>query len=237
MARQPRLDLPNVPQHIVQRGNNRAPCFFAEGHRRLYLDLLRDAAPATEVSLHAYVLMTNHVHLLATSPRAGAISALMQAVGRRYVQWINKVRGRTGTLFDGRFKSSLVQSERYLLSCYRYIELNPVRAGLVAEPADYPWSSHHCNALGEPDGLITPHPVFVELGEDVTQRRARYCDLFAEALPVDECGAIRAHLQQNRALGTAEFQARVESITGRSARVTARGRPRKKNGPDPFFIV
>src|SRR5690242_10953001 len=139
MARYPRLDLPDVPQHIVQRGNNRGACFFCDGHRRLYLDLLGEAAAATGVAIHAYVLMTNHVHLLATPRREGAVSALMQVVGRRYVQWINKSRGRTGTLFDGRFKANLVQSERYLLCCYRYIELNPVRAGLVVDPAEYAW--------------------------------------------------------------------------------------------------
>jgi putative transposase len=237
MARLPRLDLPEVPQHIVQRGNNRAACFFADGHRGVYLDLLREASRTTAVAIHAYVLMTNHVHVLATPESAGAVSAMMQIVGRRYVQWINKVRNRTGTLFDGRFKSSLVQSERYLLACYRYIELNPVRAGLVANPAEHRWSSHGCNALGRADGLVTPHPVFVELGEAAADRQARYRSLVAEALPEDQCDAIRAHLKQNRALGTPEFQAWVESQTGRRAGLRAPGRPPRKYGSDPFFVV
>lgn len=228
MARHPRLDLPDVPQHIVQRGNNRAPCFFDDRQRRMYLDLIHDAAGAAAVSIHAYVLMTNHVHLLATPHRTGAISALMQTVGRRYVQWINKLRDRTGTLFEGRFKSSLVQSERYLLSCYRYIELNPVRAGLAAHPADYRWSSYHCNGLGKPNRLITMHPVFAELGGAPAERRARYQALITEALSADECEAIRSHLKQNRALGSTDFQKRVESATGRPARLRPRGRPRKK---------
>src|SRR5689334_5079522 len=186
MARYPRLDLPGVPQHIVQRGNNRAACFFDDTHRRMYLDLLREAARAAEVAVHAYVLMGNHVHILATPARPGAVSAVMQTVGRRYVQTINKARDRTGTLFDGRFKSCLVQSERYLLCCYRYIELNPVRAGLAADPADYRWSSYRCNALGEPDGLVTLHPAFAELGDSPAQRRDRYRGLVAEGLSADE---------------------------------------------------
>lgn len=228
MARHPRLDLPDVPQHIVQRGNNRGACFFDDHHRRLYLDLVRDAARANGVSVHAYVLMTNHVHVLATPRAAGAVSALMQTVGRRYVQWINKLRGRTGTLFEGRFRSSLVQSERYLLSCYRYVELNPVRAGLVTNPVDYRWSSYRCNALGQPDGLIEPHPLFAELGETPAQRHQRYQAFVADGLAADDDGAIRSHVRQGRALGSADFQAWVESVTGRRAVITARGRPRKK---------
>jgi len=234
MARSPRLDLPNVPQHIVQRGNNRGPCYFADLHRPVYLGLLHDISRAVDVSVHAYVLMTNHVHLLATPHRAGGISALMQAVGRRYVPWLNKLRNRTGTLFEGRFKSSLVQSERYLLACYRYIELNPVRAGLAVDPAGYRWSSHRCNALGQPDRLVSPHPLYAGIGETPVQRRSRYRALVAEAVSPDELQAIRAHVQQNRALGTPDFQAWVESITGQRAHLMNRGRPRKINGSDPF---
>lgn len=228
MARHPRLDLPDVPQHIVQRGNNRGACFFDDGERRFYLDLMRDAARATGVAVHAYVLMTNHVHVLATPGAAGAVSALMQAVGRRYVQCINKLRARTGTLFEGRFKSSLVQSERYLLACYRYIELNPVRGGLVTDPADYRWSSYRCNALGHPDSLIAPHPLFAQLGETPAQRHHRYQALVAEGMTADENTAIRSHTGQGRALGSADFQAWVESLTGRRAVLVPRGRPRKK---------
>jgi len=228
MARQPRLDLPGVPQHIVQRGNNRAACFFDDSHRRRYLALLGDAAAASEVAVHAYVLMTNHVHLLATPPRAGAISALMQAVGRRYVQWVNARRNRTGTLFDGRFKSGLVQSERHLLCTYRYIELNPVRAGLVANATDYRWSSYAANALGEPDRLIQPHPLFDELGATIEQRRRRYRAFVAEGVSDDEAEAIRSHVKQGRVFGTAAFQEQVARQTGLRVRVTRRGRPSNK---------
>lgn len=234
MARKPRLDLAGVPQHIVQRGNNRAPCFFDNGDRRAYLDLLRESARAADVSVHAYALMTNHTHLLGTPREAGRISAMMQALGRRYVQWINKRRSRTGTLFDGRFKASLVDSERYLLCCYRYIELNPVRAGLAAGPVDYPWSSYRCNALGQADELLTPHATITALGETPDQRQSAYRAFVAEGVSAYEREAIRDHLMQGRALGSAEFQAQVEAVVGRPASLVARGRPRKKNGSDPF---
>ena len=228
MARHPRLDLPNVPQHIVQRGNNRGACFFDDRGRRRYLNLLEETARVAGVSVHAFVLMTNHVHLLATPHEAGAVSTLMQALGRRYVQWLNKSRGRTGTLFEGRFGSSLVQSERYLLSCYRYIELNPVRAGLVADPADYPWSSFRANALGQPRRLITMHPLFMQLGDTPAERHQRYRQFVAEGLPAHEHEAIRSHVRQGRVLGSRDFQAWVESATGRRAQPLRRGRPRKK---------
>lgn len=237
MARYPRLDLPGIPQHIVQRGNNRAACFFDDAHRRMYLDLLREASRAAQVAIHAYVLMGNHVHILATPARVGGVSATMQVVGRRYVQYVNKARGRTGTLFDGRFKSGLVQSERYLLCCYRYIELNPVRAGLVDDPARYEWSSYRCNGLGEPDELITSHPAFDELGDSSSERQHCYRAFVAQGLPADEGAAIRTHARQGRALGSPAFQDWVEAAAGRNARLAPRGRPRKarKNGSDPIF--
>lgn len=228
MARQPRLDLPGVPQHVVQRGNNRSACFFDDRHRRLYLDFLAEASAAADVHVHAYVLMTNHVHLLITPPTAGAMSAMMQALGRRYVQRFNALRGRTGTLFEGRFKSNLVQSDRHLLSCYRYIELNPVRAGLSADPARYPWSSYRCNALGQGNRLIRVHPTFAELGRTPEARRARYRELVAAGVANDEAEAIRQHLKQGRVLGSQAFIDSIEAATGRRAGASGRGRPRKK---------
>lgn len=210
MARHPRPDLPGVPQHIVQRGNNRGTCFFEDGHRLYYLGLLREALRAHNVALHAYVLMTNHVHLLATPLRAGGLSGLMQALGRRYVLWLNKLRNRTGGLYDGRFKSAVVHSERYLMCCYRYIELNPVRAGMVPDPAEYRWSSYRCNALGKQDGLVTPHPVFAGLDDVPEQRQALYRGFVAEGGTEDERDAIRARLNRRR------------------------GRPPRKKGSDDF---
>lgn len=247
MARMPRLDLPDVPQHIVQRGNNRGPCFFQPADRRLYLELLGEYAAATGVAVHAYVLMTNHVHLLLTPRSKGGASALMQALGRRYVYWINKLRSRTGGLFDGRFKSSLVQSDRHLLCCHRYIELNPVRAGMVTNPADYPWSSYRANAMGKRDALIAPHPVFMQLADAPAERQSIYRGFVAEGVPHEEAEAIRTHLNQGRAWGSADFQARVEAAAGRRARLSPRGRPRREKqseqaeeipaaekGSDPF---
>ena len=225
MARQRRLDLPGLPQHIVQRGNNRSACFFDDSDRFRYLDLLRDTAGAAGVAVHAYVLMTNHVHLLLTPDRAGSISAVMQAVGRRYVQRVNTLRNRTGTLFDGRFKASLVQTERYLLCCYRYIELNPVRAGLAADPADYRWSSYRGNALGEPDALLTPHPCLGELAATPDQRARVYRAFVAEGITDEERDAIRAHVRQGRVLGSAGFQERVARRTGLRTRLAPVGRP------------
>lgn len=225
MARQPRIDLPGLPQHIVQRGNNRGACFFDDADRYRYLNLLRDSAGASGVAIHAYVLMTNHVHLLLTPNLAGAVSAVMQAVGRRYVQGINAVRNRTGTLFDGRFKASLVQTDRYLLCCYRYIELNPVRAGLAADPAGYRWSSYRGNALGEPDPLLTPHPSFVELGDTLPHRQQLYRAFVAEGISDHERDVIRSHVRQGRVLGSADFQEQVARRTGLRAHVASRGRP------------
>ena len=207
MARLPRTDFVDVAQHIVQRGNNRGDCFFDDGDRFYYLGLLEDAAHTLEVAVHAYVLMTNHVHLLATPRHRGGISALMQTVGRRYVPWINKRRNRCGGLYDGRFKPRLVHSERYLLCCYRYIELNPVRARLAPGPADYRWSSYRCNALGRPDSLITMHPLFAELGDTPEQRRERYRAFVAEGVPDQELAAIRASLSKRpgRPKGSDDF--------------------------------
>ena len=141
MARKPRFVLPGYPRHVVQRGNNRQACFFDESDYRKYLDSLAEAAHKYHCQVHAYVLMTNHVHLLVTPTTDEGISQMMQSVGRRYVRYFNGVYRRTGTLWEGRYKASLVQTDSYLLTCYRYIELNPVRAEMVPDPGDYPWSS------------------------------------------------------------------------------------------------
>ena len=154
MPRKPRMYLPQVPCHVIQRGNNREATFFAEQDYQYYLECLKDASCRYGVSIHAYVLMTNHVHLLMTPEKVESISLTMQSLGRRYVQYINKEYRRTGTLWESRHKASLVQAEKYLLTCSRYIELNPVRAGMVDHPADYKWSSFRANAYGELDSRI-----------------------------------------------------------------------------------
>ena len=210
MARLPRLDLPGCPQHVIQRGVNRAPCFHCDADRHRYLDALMEASRKFGCDTHAYVLMTNHVHLLVTGRTPGAVSAMMHSLGRRYVRNFNKVHARTGTLFEGRFRSSLVDTDSYLFTCYRYIELNPVRGGLVADPGAYRWSSHRHNALGADNPLICEHAEYQGLGSTPAERRRAYRELFRQELPESEIAAIRTHANKDCALGSAEFQSRVE---------------------------
>lgn len=226
MARLPRLDLPGVPQHVVQRGNNRAACFAADEDYLGYRGDLADAATQCGCAIHAYVLMTDHVHLLVTGMERGAVSRMMQRLGRRYVACFNARYGRTGTLWEGRFKTSLIDSQRYLLTCHRYIELNPVRAAIVESPAAYRWSSYRRNALNEPDALVTPHPVYLQLGTDKVGRIAAYRALFVDALGDDEIADIRVHVQQQKVLGSSRFQQQVAELLARKTAVQSRGRPR-----------
>ena len=219
MARQPRLDLPGIPQHIVQRGNNRLLCFLDDTDRARYRQLLREALQATECRLHAYVLMDNHVHLLATPPEAGALARLMQKLGRGYVGQFNARHGRTGTLWEGRYKACLVDGNDYLLRCTRYIDLNPVRARMTDDPLAFPWSS--CASLCglRDDPLLTPHPVQRALGAE------GYRAMLAEAISDDDLTAIRLYLQQQRAYGRDDFRAMVEARTQRFAGVRPAHRP------------
>jgi len=178
MPRKPRFNLVGVPQHIIQRGNNREPCFYVEADYRRYLDDLNESAIKFDCRIHTYVLMTNHVHLLVTPMVDYGLSQMMQALGRRYVHYVNKTHKRTGTLWEGRYKSSLIDSDRYLLICMRYIELNPVRASMVEHPGDYKWSGYHANAQGSDDPLIAAHPLYMELGAVDEIRLAAYRELF-----------------------------------------------------------
>lgn len=227
MPRMPRLDLPSVAQHLVQRGNDRQPCFFRECDYVRYLQDLREAAIAFECHVHAYVLMTNHVHLLVTPVCAGGVSRMMQAVGRRYVRYVNDALGRTGTLWEGRYKSCLVGSEGYLLACYRYIELNPVRAGMVSDPGEYRWSSHVANARGRHDRLVTMHPIFRQIAVDPVERCRVYRELVMQDLDPEMLAAIRLYVQRQRALGSDRFQRAIEQQLGRRAGLGRPGRPRK----------
>ena len=217
MPRPRRLDLPGIPQHVIQRGNDRQPCFFANADYLRYLTALRELAPRQGCAVHAYVLMTNHVHLLLTPASSGALARLMQSLGRRYVRYINDRYERTGTLWEGRYKACLVDSGRYLLHCHRYIELNPLRAAMVADPADYRWSSHRHNAHGMPDPLLTPHPEYLALGGDPDERRRVYRQWAMETVDPDEIAAIRQHTQRQHAYGTDGFREKIEAILGRSA--------------------
>jgi len=225
MARPPRHDIADIPQHVVQRGNNRLPCFLDDDDRQRYLQFLRRSLPRFGCRLHAYVLMSNHTHLLLTPDEPGAISRLMHAFGRNYATYFNDRHGRTGTLWEGRYKACLVDSDRYFLACSRYIELNPVRAWMVAHPIDYPWSSHGANADGCADTLLTPHSEYLALGPDASTRAANYRALFDEALPDQLVAEIRSYLHQQKALGTDRFRSWVEERTGRFAAVRPAGRP------------
>lgn len=231
MPRQPRLDLAHIPQHIVQRGNDRQPCFFTDIDRVRYLQVLREIALREKCAVHAYVLMTNHVHLLMTPTATGQISRVMQSLGRRYVRYVNDRYRRTGTLWEGRYKSSLVDRDTHLLHCYRYIELNPMRARMTADPIDYPWSSHACNAFGRDDPLVHPHANYLALGNTRSERCAAYRTLAMEALSEDDLNTIRAHLQRQHALGTDRFRAAIEAQLQRRAGPAKIGRPRKTDKP------
>jgi len=226
MARLPRPDLADVPQHVVQRGNDRMPCFHDDEDRWRYLTALHEMACRYACTVHAYVLMTNHVHVLATPRTAGALSLMMQGLGRVYVAGFNTRHRRTGTLWEGRYKSCLVDGDRYVLTCYRYIELNPVRARMVADPAGYPWSSFAANALGVDCAMIRPHMSYDALGATPAMRRDAYRELVYQAISDDDLAQIRAYIQQQRALGTDQFRAMVERKLGRCAAVRAAHRPR-----------
>lgn len=231
MPRPRRLDLPDIPQHLIQRGNDRQACFFEEADYLRYYSDLRELAAREGCTVHAYVLMTNHVHLLMTPPCAGAIGRVMQSLGRRYVRAINDRRRRTGTLWEGRYKAFPVDSGRYLLECHRYIELNPVRAGIVPDPVDYAWSSHRHNALGVQDLLITPRPEFLALGREPDERHRAYRAWAMSTVAVDELDAIRRHAQCQHAYGTEEFRASIESALGGPAGPQRLGRPRSSAVP------
>jgi putative transposase len=224
MARRPRLELPGVPLHVIQRGNNRTPCFLADGDRRLYLRCLKDAAARHRCDIHAYVLMTNHVHLLVTASVVGAVASMMQDVGRRYVRLFNKIHQRSGTLWEGRYKSSLIDSEAYLLACHRYIELNPVRAGLVQHPLQFPWSSCAHYALGTRNPLITRHPLF----DEMARQQGDFLEHLGNEMSPDVVGLIRVAANKGWALGSDSFLDRIEGLLGRSVRPPKRGRPLKR---------
>ena len=229
MARQPRLDIPGIAQHVIQRGNDRRPCFFRASDYLCYLQALRELSVREHCAVHAYVLMTNHVHLLVTPDAKGQVSRMMQSLGGRYVRYVNDRYHRTGTLWEGRYKSSLVDSDSYLLCCYRYIELNPVRAQIVAEPGEYRWSSYAANALGSLDPVIRAHPRYLVLGEDPAARCAAYRTLVKDAVSEQDLHAIRLQLQRQHALGPDTFRASIEAQLGRRAGPGKIGRPRKEH--------
>lgn len=228
MPRQQRYFVPGIPQHVVIRGVDRQATFFAPDDYELFLAALGDNSRRFECAIHAYVLMTNHVHMLMTPATARAIPTLMQAMGRDYVQTINRQYDRTGTLWEGRYKASPVDAEYYLLACQRYIELNPVRAGMVPVPDAYPFSSFRSNALGKRDTLLEPHEAFVRLGATQVARQLAYRQLFQDVLPGPVIDRIRDATHACQVLGDDQFAVQIETMLGRRVRARPRGRPIKR---------
>ncbi|MFT4246760.1 MAG: transposase [Pseudomonas sp.] len=233
MPRRPRLELPGTALHLTHRGVNRAATFLDEDDFLHYRQCLGDVLAEQCIALHAYVLMTNHVHLLLTSPEPGRLSSAMCQLGRRYVPAFNRRHGRTGTLWEGRFKSCLVDTQDYLLTVHRYIELNPVRAAMTVAAEAYRWSSVHASLGITVDPGITPHPAYLAMGVDVAQRGRVYREWLAEGEAREDLEAIRAHIQQERALGHPRFQSMVEKTLNRPAAIRPRGRPSKARADAP----
>jgi putative transposase len=229
MARMSRLAIAGYPHHIIQRGNNRARIFEDPEDCERYRALLGDAALQCGVAIHAYVLMDNHVHLLATPASTEGLSRMMQMLGRNYVGWFNRKHGRSGTLWEGRFRSSLIETDRYLLACMRYIELNPVRAGLCGEAAAFPWSSarHHLGQANDP--LVTDHALYWSLGNTPFEREAAYRELLSQTVDPQENRRITEACVRSWALGSGEFLERLKPGSGRRLRPKRRGRPFKKD--------
>lgn len=228
MARLSRLTLPGYPHHIIQRGNNRQAIFTSPVDYQIFLDLLLENAQKFKVAIHAYVLMPNHFHLLATPVTADGLPQLMQAVGRRYVRWFNTAQGRTGTLWEGRYKSTVIEAQSYLLPCMAYIDLNPVCAGLVAgaaQVADYPWSSYgHYSGL-RMDKLITPHPMVWGLGNTPFAREAAYANMVHSGISAGQQAALTDAVLRGWALGSPKFVADLQNLTQRRVSKVAAGRP------------
>ena len=211
---------------MIQRGNDRIDCFRRELDYVTYLRMLAVAREREDCRIHAYVLMTNHVHLLLTGPRPDSISRAMKSVGEGYVRYFNRTHSRTGTLWEGRFRSSIVDAAEYLFTLYRYIEMNPVRAGMVPRPGAYRWSSHNANAHGEPDDLVSPHPLFVNMDVTESARRRAYRALFTVPEPADALERIRAAVNGGFALGSPEFVRMVEQEIGQRVERMSKGRSR-----------
>ncbi|MCP5275112.1 MAG: transposase [Burkholderiales bacterium] len=227
MARLPRFDVPGYAQHVIQRGNNRSIIFVGEADYAFYLEKLSEACQKYQCDLHAYVLMTNHVHLLMTPHLKGSIGKMMQMLGRYYVQYFNYQYHRTGTLWEGRYKATVLDSEHYLLSCSRYIELNPVRADMVKHPADYPWSSYHHNALGISSSLIKAHTIYSTLGMTPTTRQSAYRALFEHQIPERTLDEIRSATNKAWVLGNERFLQQIEDLTKRQVQPKTRGGDRR----------
>ena len=226
MARLPRLTVPGYPHHIIQRGNNRQAIFSANADYETLLAMLDEHSRQSAVAVHSYVLMSNHFHLLATPETAQAIPQMMQAVGRRYVRYFNQRQARTGTLWEGRYRSTLIQTDRYLLACMAYIDLNPVRGGLVAEPGDYRWSSYAHYVGRHNDKLVSPHPLYWELGNTPFSREAAYAQLVQAGITEEQRQALTDSALRGWALGEPDYVVELQKRTQRRISKTRAGRPK-----------
>ncbi len=229
MPRKPRFYISGVPVHIVQRGHSREPVFFEVSDYQAYLNWVQEAADRYGAEVHAYVLMTNHIHILVTPKDKEGVSRMMQYIGRRYVPYINHTYGTSGTIWEGRYKASLIHNEEYLLSCMRYIELNPVRANMVKSPGSYRWSSYRANALGKKDGVVTQHPLFRGLGRREALRAEAYKALFRAHMDEEKIEDIRTSLQTGTPLGNDFFKEKVEKKLRCKVGQARRGRPPKRS--------
>lgn len=223
MARALRCSIPGVAQHVIQRGNNRCATFSSPQDHRYYLACVRNGCLKFDCRVHAYVMMTNHIHLLVTPTTDDGVSKLLQHIGRKYVSYYNRVHERTGGLWEGRFKSSLIDSEEYLFTCMRYIELNPVRAGLVADPGGYAWSSFRANALGRGDPVVVPHELYLQMGSDPDTRRRNYVLMFEEQIPDRILERIRRAGMRGWALGGQRFLKQVHHAVVEKRRRSEKG--------------
>jgi putative transposase len=225
MARLPRLSVPGYPHHVIQRGNNRQAVFVTDADRHFMLEVLEEHARECEVLVHAYVFMDDHFHLLLTPQTGQGLSRLMQALGRRYVRYFNDQHGRSGTLWEGRYRSTLIEAQRHLLACMAYLDLNPVRAGRVAQARDYAWSSHGHYAGLRSDRLLTPHPLYWELGNTPFAREAAYARVVQDGISAQEQLALTDSALKGWALGDPAFVAMLQKHTARRLSKAKAGRP------------
>jgi len=227
MARLPRFVLPDQPHHIIQQGNDNQLIFREDEDYQRFLVWLKESAREFKVAIHAYVLMPNHLHLLASPSTEEGLAQMMQRLGRYYVPWYNAKYVRTGSLFQGRFKTSLIDSKHYFMLCSRYIELNPVRNGQVADALDYPWSSYPHHAGVKPDPVVTDHALYWALGNTPFQREAAYIELSRPALTAEQMTTISSALLKGWPLGSEAFKTDLQQKAKRQVIPAKRGRPFK----------
>lgn len=227
MPRKPRLVVAGYPHHIILRGNNRSAIFHNDEDRRFFINFLKEAKEKTKSKIYAYCLMTNHAHLLVEPSQNEGLGKMIQSLGRKYVQYINQTHQRSGTLWEGRFKSSLVSKDEYLLACARYIELNPIRAKIVKYPADYPWSSFNFKAEGKQDQLLDEDPVYETFGKTSQEKQLNYKEWVRKSTPEEELNLLRHVTQKGGIFGNKEFFNRITELLGRKVILRPRGRPKK----------